>query len=277
MYPSDDDPTTSFPAVSPPSGSSGPMTPKRRLGRRATIAAVAVCGAVVVAAGVAIGLSRNDAGDHRAVGAAAPSALTSDPPGQGAGRHDKGDPARQSWARQYGQDRSAMPNLPDVASATPQQQSAAADLLARTEAATAGYTDINTAKTAGFDVAATLTRAEQKNPKLAQRVQQIDSGQTGAKMPILQVANKANRRDGRLLDPTAPEALTYAYTGHNTWKLIGVVYTAAESYPQAPPDPGGPVTRWQYHGKHGGVLTMPVFFAAGNDLAHAYALTMNAT
>jgi hypothetical protein len=67
----------------------------------------------------------------------------------------------------------------------------------------------------------------------------------------------------------------YEYQGHNAWKLIGVMYTANESYPQAPPDPGGPITRWHYHDNGGGAsLMMHIFFVPGNDLAQAYALRM---
>ncbi len=40
---------------------------------------------------------------------------------------------------------------------------------------------------------------------------------------------------------------------------------------EAPPDPGGPITRWHYHDKSGGqALMMHNFFVPGNDLAHAY-------
>lgn len=54
------------------------------------------------------------------------------------------------------------------------------------------------------------------------------------------------------------------------------MYTAGESYPQAPPNPGGPITRWHYHDDGGGdALTMHVFFVPGNDLAHACALKMD--
>jgi hypothetical protein len=68
----------------------------------------------------------------------------------------------------------------------------------------------------------------------------------------------------------------YEYQGHNTWKVIGVMFTANEIYPQAPPDPGGPIMRWHYHDKLlGQALMMHVFFVRGNDLAHAYALRMD--
>lgn len=269
MNTADEDPTTSFPAASP---NPNPKL-KRTLGRRTKIAATGVTAALFVAAGTGIGLAFVDNGGHN--DAVAPSPQEAGHV-ENAAKHGKGDPARQAWAHQYGQDRSAMPNLPDVGSASPQQQAAAADLLARTGSATAGYADTAKAQAAGFDIAASLARAEQKNPKLAARLQQVDAGQVPNKMPMLHVANKTNHRDGKVLDPAAPETLMYEYQGHNTWKLIGVMYTATESYPQAPPDPGGPITRWHYHDKAGGAsLMMHIFFVPGNDLAHAYALTMD--
>lgn len=229
---------------------------------------------MVTAAGVGIGLAVADDGEHNA--AMSVSTQGSGHPGNASGTPTMGDPSRQAWAHQYGQDRAAMPNLADVASATPQQQAAAADLLARTESATAAYADTSKAQAAGFDIGAALARAEQRNPGLARRIQRVDSGQTQARLPMLHVANKADRRDGKVLDPSAPETLMYEYHGNNTWRLVGVMYTANESYPQAPPDPGGPITRWHYHDKHGGAaLMMHIFFVPDNDLAHAYALTMD--
>jgi hypothetical protein len=246
----------------------------RRLGGRARIAATGVTAVVVTAAGVGIGLAVADNGEHSATMSV--STQESGHAGNNSGTTAKGDPSRQAWAHQYGQDRAAMPNLPDVGSASPQQQAAAADLLARTKSATAAYADTTTAQAAGFDIQAALARAEQRNPGLARRMQRVDSGQMPARMPMLHVANKANRRDGKVLDPSAPETLMYEYQGHNTWKLIGVMYTANESFPQAPPDPGGPITRWHYHDKHGGAaLMMHIFFVPENDLAHAYALMMD--
>ena len=185
------------------------------------------------------------------------------------------DPARQAWAHKYGLDRSTMPNLPDVASASPQQRAAATDLLVRTEAATAAYADLAKAKAAGFDLQASLAKAEQKHPRLADALKRVDAGGRSGRMPMVHVANKANRADGKVLDPTAPETLMYGYQGHGQWILVGVMYTANEAYPQAPPDPGGPITRWHYHDKSGGqALMMHVFFVPGNDLAHAYAAEM---
>ncbi|MDQ6785183.1 MAG: hypothetical protein M3063_17490 [Actinomycetota bacterium] len=237
--------------------------------------------AVLVFAGAGAGVGMAVTADNPSTPAAGPTTTVAPGGGKHAGKHtgakDKVDPARQAWAHQYGLDRATMPMLADVASASPDQQAAAADLLARTQAATAQYSDLDKAKAAGFDLQASLTKDEKKRPNLAADLQRIDSGQPAknGKMPMLHVGNKANRADGKVLDPTAPETLMYGYQGHGNWTLVGVMYTANESYPQAPPDPGGPITRWHYHDKAGGQkLMMHIFFVPGNDLAHAYATEM---
>jgi hypothetical protein len=186
------------------------------------------------------------------------------------------DPARQAWAHQYGLDRATMPNLPDVAAASSQQQAAATDLLLRTESATAAYTDQAKAVAAGYDLQASLARNQKKRPTLVALMQRIDAGTALAGMPMLHVPGpKALRADGKVLDPAAPETLMYGYQGHGNWVLMGVMYTANDAYPAAPPDPGGPITRWHYHDKSGGqALMMHIFFVPGNDLAHAYAADM---
>jgi hypothetical protein len=257
---SDETPTQVFP-VSP-----APAT--RRVGRPWRIAAAAATAATLVAAGTGLGLAF--AGDDNAA-ADGHSEMAMQSTSQHRGG---GDESRVAWAQQYGKDRKAMPNLPDVASASDSQRAAATELLVRTEAATAKYSDSAVAKSAGFDVSASLARAEQRHPKLAKLLALADSGSSPKRMPMLHVPNPANRHDGRVLDPDAPEALMYAYTGNGAWRLVGVMYTASESYPGAPPDPGGPITRWHYHSAHGAVLMMHLFFVPGNDLARAYALTM---
>jgi uncharacterized protein (DUF2147 family) len=209
-----------------------------------------------------------------------PSAAPEKPAGKNARNHAQKenhvDPARQAWAHKYGLDRSTMPNLADLSRASPEQRAAALDLLVRTEAATAQYNDLAKAKAAGFDLEASLAKAEKKRPGRANQIQRIDAGQqTDGKMPMLHVGNPANHADGKVLDPSAPETLMYAYDGQGQWKLVGVMYSANESYPNAPPDPGGPITRWHYHDKSGGQrLMMHIFFVPGNDLAHAYAAEM---
>ena len=244
-------------------------------------AAVVAAALVLVGAGSGVGMALAASGDSSSMTSTPPTTAAS-PIGKVAGKHKAGrkqkiDPARQAWAQKYGLDRSTMPTLPDVSSASAEQQAAARDLLLKTEAATAQYADLAKAKAAGFDLQAALAKKERKTPRLATALQRIDSGQQkpGAKMPMLHVANDANRADGKVLDPAAPETLMYSYQGHGNWMLVGVMYTANESYPQAPPDPGGPITRWHYHSKPGGQkLMMHIFFVPGNDLAHAYATEM---
>ncbi|MDQ6797009.1 MAG: hypothetical protein M3011_03100 [Actinomycetota bacterium] len=236
---------------------------------------------LVVGAGAGVGVAVNADGSSSAP-AGGPATTASGP--AGARKHagqkpdakTKVDPARQAWAHTYGVDRATMANLADAASATPDQQGAATDLLLRTEEATAQYADLDKAKAAGFDVQADLAKKEKESPGEAAKLQRIDAGkQTDAKMPMLHVGNKANKTDGKVLDPSAPETLMYSYQGDGHWTLVGVMYTANESYPQAPPDPGGPITRWHYHEKSGGQrLMMHIFFVPGNDLSHAYAAEM---
>lgn len=252
--------------------------------------AVGAATVVLIGSGVGVGMAlastyspTSTAGDSAMPGMGQPNTSPSANPSPakgsgkagGAGHHV--DAARQAWAHQYGVDRSTMPNLAPVGSAPAQQQAAATDLLMRTEAATAQYADPAKAAAAGFDLQASLKNAEKRHPKLAQAIQRIDAGGAGAggQMPMLHVANKANRTDGKVLDPSAPETLMYGYQGQGKWMLMGVMYTANETYPQAPPDPGGPITRWHYHDKSGGQsLMMHIFFVPGNDLAHAYAADM---
>ncbi|HEX3394297.1 MAG TPA: hypothetical protein VHS52_07200 [Acidimicrobiales bacterium] len=266
-----------------PSTSGNAPTGRRWWGRGAAVgvAALLLAGA---GAGVGMAVAANASSSTSTPAASSGSTTTPAPPpvDKHAGKSHRVaprvDPARQAWAHRYGVDRSTMANLADPAAASPDQRAAATDLLARTEAATAQYADLATAKAAGFDLQAALARAEQKKPNKAAAVQRADAGRQtpDAKMPMLHVPNAANRADGKVLDPSAPETLMYAYHGQGRWTLVGVMYTANESYPQAPPDPGGPVTRWHYHDDSGGQgLMMHLFFVPGNDLAHAYAAEMD--
>jgi hypothetical protein len=247
-------------------------------------AAVGVAALLLAGAGAGVGMAVAADGSSSTSTPAASSASTTTPAPPPAGKHrgksgatPRVDPARQAWAHKYGVDRSTMANLADPAAASPDQRAAATDLLVRTEAATARYGDLDTAKSAGFDVQAALAHAEQEKPNKAAAVKRADAGQQtpDGRMPMLHVPNTANRVDGKVLDPSAPETLMYAYQGQGRWTLVGVMYTANESYPQAPPDPGGPITRWHYHDDSGGQrLMMHLFFVPGNDLAHAYAAEM---
>jgi len=253
-----------------------PEHPPRRWRLAATVAAVVAIAGTGAGAGVAIANSGTSSSSTAPTASTSPAAQ----PAKGKGKHAAGkapDPAREAWAHQYGLDRSTMANLPDVGAASKEQQAAATDLLVRTEAATAQYSDPAKAAAAGFDIEASLAKAEKKRPGKAGAIQRFDAGGADSgRMPMLHVANKANKADGKILDPAAPETLMYAYQGGGKWALAGVMYTANESYPQAPPDPGGPITRWHYHSKGGGDrLMMHIFFVPGNDLAHAYAAEMS--
>jgi hypothetical protein len=253
--------------------------------------AVAVAALVLVGAGVGVGMAASARSDSPSPMASAATGATPSAEAtkgaratKGAGSHKPAngkktvDLDRQAWAHKYGEDRSTMPTLPDTAAASSTQQAAARNLLSQTEAATAKYADLKVAAAAGFDLTASLGHAEKKHPRLAASLQRRDAGTmaSGTRMPMLHVANKANKDDGKVLDPSAPETLMYSYQGHGRWTLTGVMYIANESYPQAPPDPGGVITRWHYHDKSGGQgLMMHVFFIPGNDLAHAYATEMD--
>lgn len=264
-----------------PVGGPEPSAPRRVLGKRTKIAAGVVAAALVATALVGVGMAVGSAtspSDSMAMdrtSAAAHKAGAAKDKAKGKGEAAKQRAAREAWARQYGQNRDTMPNLPDVGSATDAQRTAAMDLLTQTEADTAAYSDLNAAKAAGYDLPAALAKAEAKNPKLKTVLAAIDSGKMPKRMPMLHVAN-VNARTFAVLDPSHPQTLMYEYEGNGNWKLIGVMYTATKAFPKAPPDPGGPITRWHYHPKNGGAgLMMHIFFVPGNDLAHAYALTMS--
>jgi len=273
VYDSDEDPTTILdPAPTAILPRRSRFGLRRMLGPRTGIVGTVIVGTVLAAAATGIGLfALTDSGHHPF---ATPPDQDSAPQGGTTGVPGTADrSAQQAWASQYGQDRSQMPDLPNVAAATPQQQAAAADLLAKTQSSSTAYSDPANAQAGGFDLPATLARTEHAQPKLAQRLARIDGGHHEAMPPVLRVVNKTNTHDGKVLDPSAPEILLYQYQGHNAWKVIGAGYIANESYPQPPPNPGGPIIRWRYDNKHPATLTMDVFFTAANDLAHAYALT----
>jgi len=129
----------------------------------------AVGAAVLVLAGAGAGVGMAVTADNPSPSPAGPTTTVAPGGGKYAGKHtgakDKVDPARQAWAHQYGLDRSTMPMLADVASASSDQQAAAADLLARTQAATAKYADLATAKAAGFDLQADLAQEGEGEPR----------------------------------------------------------------------------------------------------------------
>lgn len=259
MQPYDEQPTT----VLDPSAA----TPAVRPRRQGWVIAIVVVAVVAAVSALAVAFTVSGHGHPTA---AVPSGAAAAEPGN---THDK--KARQEWARKYGIDRKSGTDLPDVAAATDDQRKAAADLLSRTEAATAGWSDLTAAKAAGFDVAAQLTESEKHNDKIAARLAEVDTHGPGRHPLTMTVLNKGtNAKGANVLDPSEPQALLYAYQGKGAWKVIGARFLADKVYPAAPPTPGGPITRWTYDkGNH---LGMRMYFVPGNALQKAYALRLPA-
>lgn len=192
--------------------------PRRAAGITAGVAAL-----VVLASGTALAAPSPDHSEAAAAaghdhGASAASAAGAGPTAKGGHDHD-------------------VPNLPDTSKATAEQTAAARDLLARTIAATAAYRDPAAATKAGFDVQAAYER------KLAKLEAAGRTPKDGRVMAI-HVPSKANRTDGRILDPTKPETLIYAHTAQGKFELVGVMFTAEK---KAPPALYQPYLRWHTH------------------------------
>lgn len=103
---------------------------------------------------------------------------------------------------------------------TSAQEKAAADLAARTKAATARYTDIHAALADGY---------------------QISPPGTGFQVHL----QKANQHDRSVLNPDRPHALVYAIAdGRAT--LLGVLYEMPDAGLPGPAV-GGSITRWHAH------------------------------
>jgi hypothetical protein len=107
-----------------------------------------------------------------------------------------------------------------AAVATPEQERAAAKLLADTRASIARYQDPAAAIAAGFE-----------------------PGSVSSADPLRHFENKANA--DAILDPNRPQALVYAQTTHGL-QLIGAMYQMKRAG-QWGPDPGGPLTQWHQH------------------------------
>ncbi len=104
---------------------------------------------------------------------------------------------------------------------TQQEQMAALKLSADTKAGIAKYENVQVALADGY------------RPSIL------------SKGPLVHYANKAYTHDGRLLDPTRPEALVYANTSHGP-VLLGAMYMT-EKMDQAGPNPAGPLVQWHRH------------------------------
>jgi hypothetical protein len=163
--------------------------------------------------------------------------------GAGHGGHDHAGHAARAEAGVL------MPPVPDRGP-TVEQQRAAADLAVRTRASLRRFADIHAALAAGY------------RPSLLR---------TGYSVHL---ENKANGRDGRVLDPDRPEMLMYAIAdGRAT--LLSAVYTMPRAG-QAAPAPGGPLTMWHSHNACVSLLPpgFSVVDAYGGCPAFSVAVTM---
>lgn len=195
-----------------------PSTP-----RRAATITGAVAALTLVASGAAIAAPGHDHATDEA------SASTT---------HTHGDATADEHGAEgtvHAHDHGDVPNLPDTSTATPEQTAAAKDLLAKTIAATTAYRDPATATRAGFDVQAAWDRKQKKLAALGRASR--DKGQ-------VHVPNKANRTDGKILDPNAPETLIYRRGSDGKFTLVGVMFTAEK---KAPPTSYQPYVRWHTH------------------------------
>ena len=104
---------------------------------------------------------------------------------------------------------------------TSEQIEAAVLLANATKAQTAAYEDYDAAIADGY---------ERDGPEIGLEVH---------------LANKANQKDGRTLDPARPELLVYAADGDH-YVLLGVAYTM-EKAGDPGPEIGGSLTRWHAH------------------------------
>lgn len=113
-----------------------------------------------------------------------------------------------------------MQPVPDTPP-TPQQVAAANKLAADTAAGIAKYADLSAAIAAGY------------------RATTDPHGTT------VHYLNPAYMRDGKILDPQAPEALVYANTRSGP-VLLGAMYVMPKPGEYGP-DPGGSITQWHRH------------------------------
>ncbi len=98
----------------------------------------------------------------------------------------------------------------------------------------------------------------------------LPPGGTG---PDVHMENKANRSDGRVLDPEHPETLVYAIDGGRA-TLLGVVYVMEQAGVPGP-QPGGPITRWHAHNIC--LTLLPPGFGIVSPFGSCPALSVNLT
>lgn len=100
----------------------------------------------------------------------------------------------------------------DISGLDPAHVAELEQLVADTEAATAKYADVEVAKADGYAFA----RDTQVRVNWAVAL--------GRAAPNLHAPKLANQRDGKIVDPSAPETLVYTLGADGTWTLDGVVF-----------------------------------------------------
>jgi hypothetical protein len=121
-----------------------------------------------------------------------------------------------------------LQQYPRVKLATPEQRAAAARLLANVRASTARWRDPIAAAAAGYGVG-----------------RFVGAPRNGSVGWYHAEHRRGFHRDGRFLDPRAPETLIFANTRRWPLVLVGVMFAVPRRVHG--PTPGGPITRWHTH------------------------------
>ena len=120
-----------------------------------------------------------------------------------------------------------LTQYPDISLASAAQRGAAAVLLALVRTSTRRWHAIGAASAAGFDTHRARRSAGDNF------------------VGYLHAEHRRSSHDGRLLDPTRPEALIYANEPGRKPVLIGAMFSAPRG--MLGPTPGGPIDRWHSH------------------------------
>lgn len=179
---------------------------------RTRLVVVAVTLVGVIGGGAAFAASTHSSSATRAPVAPVDHAhMHHDMPSTGAG-----DDTDMAHSHAHGRDFDAL-----WAAASPDERAAAIKLFADTKAAVAKYANYDVALAAGY----------RPNPT---------GGPNATHYP-----NPALMRDGKVLDPSAPESLMYRTTRDGRKVLIGAVFKTRPS--EDAPAPGGALTMWHTH------------------------------
>jgi hypothetical protein len=222
------------PATGPPSG---PVIRRRRVGRRAAVAAVVVAAVAAVTAGAVMAAQGGDVPASAADVAGAGSPVT------GAGHAQEGsspdeDAVGPAGGHQGTRARHRHDPLPPYeqryADATEDERRAADELLASVRSALAPDADVDAAVAAGYQ-APRRTRG-----------------------PTLHYVDRSVAQEGRVLDPSRPNGLVYGTDPAGEPVLLGAFFVAPPGTPA--PSPAGDLVVWHSHAP-----SCPGFFATADE------------